>query len=606
MVGIRFQLLQEENRQVFRDCISQLDIGCIKIGCILGRRYLLYHNGFYYNSCMPRKTCVLVVFALTACQAVNAPALSTQTPPVKAIQTAATPTPTAANPSPPVNETGFQVMIHPDDGVFVGDLVSFEISSPPGQDMQGQTVSVILEEPVNLYYGPEEFRPSGIGEVQQATLSWVWDTSGYSPGDYQFTFSILPDGAAWQQQVTLFPQNALPGYAHSQTWLEHSLDCCQIYYLEGTAADRDISSLALQIEDNARVLNRRFRLDLDDPIRIILLPRMMGHGGLARDVIYVSYLDRNYAGDHSEIVLFHEMAHIYDLEAGGGWNSAMFLEGFAVYLAGGHFKPEPLVQRAAALLAQDRYIPLPDLINDFYFHQHETGYIIAGALVTYMVDRWGADRFEQFYFHKLADQNSQAGQREQVVDALIEVYGLDLSQLDHEFQFFLQSVDPGDQLQDVPLSILYFDTLRRYQKLLDPSAYFLDMWVVPFEMIEDNQNIPDALRHPSGLENLALETMLIDADRALADLDYLQAGELLGAVNQVLDRIEQGEIDPLSANTYSETYLKIVTMLTRNGYEPQEIRLDQLKNSAQVWVTNSGLSLLSFDLIFSEGIWLFE
>ena len=141
---------------------------------------------------------------------------------------------------------------------------------------------------------------------------------------------------------------------------------------------------------------------LDKPIVVVFMPRVLGHGGFASQEISVSYLDRNYAGRGTPTVLHHEIVHVLDGHLGGGLRPTILIEGLAVYLSGGHFKPEPLMPRAAALLppepgcAQavsvpigqvcglDWYIPMDELVDDFYLEQHEISYLEAGALVEFM------------------------------------------------------------------------------------------------------------------------------------------------------------------------------------------------------------------------------
>jgi hypothetical protein len=90
-----------------------------------------------------------------------------------------------------------------------------------------------------------------------------------------------------------------------------------------------------------------------------LIPRLLGHGGFASHEISVSYLDRNYGGSRFDLVLHHEMIHILDARLGGDLRPTMLVEGLAVYLTGGHFKPEPILSRAAALLK----LPPPHLLG---------------------------------------------------------------------------------------------------------------------------------------------------------------------------------------------------------------------------------------------------
>ena len=55
------------------------------------------------------------------------------------------------------------------------------------------------------------------------------------------------------------------------------------------------------------------------------------------------------AGDLA-VIFHHELVHYLDVRSGGDLKPSMLVEGLAVYLSGGHYKPEPLMPRLAALL----------------------------------------------------------------------------------------------------------------------------------------------------------------------------------------------------------------------------------------------------------------
>ena len=90
--------------------------------------------------------------------------------------------------------------------------------------------------------------------------------------------------------------------------------------------------------------------DFSEPLVVTLMPRVLGQGGFASSEMYISFLDRNYAGNMLEMVLHHEMVHILDNRLGGEMRPTILIEGLAVYLSGGHYKLEDLIPRAAALL----------------------------------------------------------------------------------------------------------------------------------------------------------------------------------------------------------------------------------------------------------------
>ncbi len=176
-----------------------------------------------------------------------------------------------------------------------------------------------------------------------------------------------------QQQAIAAHSNILPIHWPSKT----SINC---------------SKLA---DEQAQSVTRQLGAEFDKPVSVVLLPRVLGHGGFADEAITISYLDRNYAGSSPEIVLHHELVHKLDSQLGGDLRPSFFVEGLAVYLSGGHFKPEPLTPRAAALLHQGLYLPLTALVERFYISQHEIGYLEAGALVEYMIESLGQRIFLQ-------------------------------------------------------------------------------------------------------------------------------------------------------------------------------------------------------------------
>ena len=83
---------------------------------------------------------------------------------------------------------------------------------------------------------------------------------------------------------------------------------------------------------------------------VVLIPRLLGHGGFTGREIVLSYLDRNYVGGNLAVIFHHELVHYLDVRSGGDLKPSMLVEGLAVYLSGGHYKPEPLMPRLAALL----------------------------------------------------------------------------------------------------------------------------------------------------------------------------------------------------------------------------------------------------------------
>jgi hypothetical protein len=273
-----------------------------------------------------------------------------------------------------------------------------------------------------------------------------------------------------------------------------------------------------------------------EPVMITLMPRTLGHGGFTTDGIYVSYLDRNYAGNATTQVIHHELAHLLDAQIGGGYRPTILVEGLAVYVSGGHFKQELLLPRAAALFEPGWYIPMVELIDNFYPQQHEVGYLEAGALVQYLVEEYGWTAFDDFYRHM-----PDPGYRypSEVMDiSLQEKFGLTLAELEADFIACLNNQPVTNAIRDdLRLTVRFYDTVRRYQQRLDPSAYFMTAWLPDGVTMRQNGIVADLLRRPDRWKNRQIEVLLVRADGELRLGDYVQAKKTLDWINWLLDVI---------------------------------------------------------------------
>jgi hypothetical protein len=442
--------------------------------------------------------------------------------------------PTLAVAPAPVPAPQFNVILHPDEPLYVGDQVSFEIITPTGFDTHDKQVEVRLGDEL---IGRAGFNPYGIAGRQEATLWWVWDTSSLEPGVQKLSFAVTPDGSSWQQAVHLLPREDLPVSERDARWETLVTDCCTINYISGTDAARDIQKLGKTADEAFARVSSAMPISNKEKIPIVIMPRTLGHGGFTNNAIYVSYLDRNYAGSTFDMILNHEVVHWFDNKQGGDLRPTIFLEGLAVYLTGGHFKPEALIPRAAALLSLNWYIPLKSLADSFYPSQHEVGYLEAGALVQYLVETYGWQAFNSFY----RDIHPAPGglQSEAIDRALQTHFSLTLEQLEAGFLAKLKS-QPVDLslIDDVRLSVQYYDTVRRYQQLFDPSAYFQTAWLADASTMRQKNITADYLRHPNGIINQYLENLLVETDVALRSGNYTETAQKLKTLNVMLDILE--------------------------------------------------------------------
>lgn len=432
----------------------------------------------------------------------------------------------AASPAP-----AFNVITHPDGPLYASDKISFEVLPPAGLDPSGKTIQISQAEQI---LDEQPIQPWGLGKRNQATFYWVWDTAGLAPGPHTLTFTLLPDHQSWQETYSLLPAAALPYPEPQAHWAETPTSCCILHYVTGTAAERDITTLADMANSQAASVEQNFGAKFQQQIPLTFLPRTLGHGGFTSDGLYVSYLDQNYAGSTTAQVIHHEMIHWLDAQQGGDLRPTLLAEGLAVYLSGGHFKEEPIFPRAAALLDLGWYIPLRQLTNTFYTSQHETGYLEAAALVGYLIQTHGWQQFDAFYrdIHPAPDNLPSTA----LDTALQAHFSLDLAALETDFLTFLRAQPvTADQRTDLRLTIAFYDTLRRYQQAHDPSAYFLTAWLPPGSHIRQKGLLADWLRHPRNPINQQVEALLVASDARLRAGYYSQAENLLRAVRLLLD-----------------------------------------------------------------------
>ncbi len=439
---------------------------------------------------------------------------------------------TACSGSPINPAGGYTVIIHPDGVLYVGDQVSFEVRGPASVETSDHQVAVSFS---GEELGSANFAPFGVGGRSEAIFWWIWDTRGLKPGSYSMTFTSQPDDIRWTETVSLHPASQIPPAEQQAHWSENVTTCCDIFYIVGTEAARDIQNLDRIADEQSASVAGQLHTIMYDKIQLIFMPRVLGQGGFTNTGVYISYLDRNYIDNNDlDIVLHHEFVHVYDNFLGGTYRLAIFEEGLAVYLTGGHFKPEPIGPRAAALLDLGLYIPLQTLADDFYNQQHEIGYIEAAGLVKFLVETYGWDAFNRFYRSIPGPQGSDS--REAIDTSLRKNLGISFNDMETDYRNFLKSQPVTEaERQDLQMTIQYFDTVRRYQQDFDPSAYFLTTWLPDGAAMRQRGIVADLLRHPTGWENRYLETQLVQAWTELAKSDYASAGRRLDWVNSLMD-----------------------------------------------------------------------
>lgn len=513
-----------------------------------------------------------------------------------------TPTTSFAVTVTPPAQPSFEVRYHPDDRLYVGDQISMEVIAPASVDIKQESLTVRLADTDTLL-GQATFQPYGFDGRLQATLYWVWNTSGLPPGSHRLQFAIPARGWTWEEQLELLPADQLPQNERNARWVTTESQCCNLYYISGSAAERDLNFLEQRVDEQYNAVQTILPAELNNPLGIVFIPRVLGQGGFAAGEVSISYLDRNYTAGDPATILRHEMVHALDAQREGGFRPSLFVEGLAVYLSGGHYRPEPLLPRAAALIPLRRYILLEDLADNFYHEQHELSYLEAGALVEYMVQRWGWEAFEDFYRHISRENNEKPSQS--IDRALQQHFQLSFSRLEQDFVSALgeQTLSPNAE-QDIHSLMTYYDVIRRYQQELDPSAYFKSGWMLNAADLRERGIVADYWRHPASPINLTLEILLNQAGRARQSGDFAQCEEVTQAVSLVLDHWEANDPQPYRIHPRAQTAWEIVQLLLAAGYEPQ--RMDFNDRDAAAWVTTQHAALAEVHLRFSANGWAIQ
>lgn len=421
-----------------------------------------------------------------------------------------------------------EVRFHPDGTLFSGDQISIEVFTPPGVNYDGSSLHASFQ---GAELGNAPFYGAA-GNRYRAILQWAWDTRSLAPGEYTILLEIPEKSQTWEERVILRPADP---EIQQRTWRTVEIGCCFIHTITGTDADRDLSALLPMIEGLADTASRQIGTTLDEKIHINLIPRILGHGGFTSNEVYVSYADENYANPEVSQILYHEMLHRYDGLRESNMRPSILIEGLAVYLSGGHYEQEPIFFRAAALLHSGRYIPLRYLTDNFYPSQHESGYILAGALVGYIAERWGWEAFDRFY-REIEPDN--AGQSRAIDRALREHFGLSFTELESAFIGRLELLPAvPDIVDDVEGTIALFDAVRAYQKQMDKPAYFEQVWLPAAEDMRSRGIVADYLRGPDSSDHLQIEAQLSEAQVLLDNGDYEVLLQTLSLVQMELNRI---------------------------------------------------------------------
>jgi len=526
---------------------------------------------------------LLIVFALSSCRATLTPRTLTSTPaqPTETVTAMATFT---AQPSAEVAQLRpvGAVRAYPGPEHYAGDILTFEILVISDETQTAVPVTLRLDDQEPTEVSAELLFNSMILPLALDTSDLIGShtvrittTLGNSHINELYSFDVLP-------------ASERPAQEANAKWMVNEIDCCVLHYVSGTAAARDIGSIAENFQQAAQDFSAITGEKFDKHLEVYIIDRSWGNGGFGGDgQLVISYTDRYYGptigAECLETLARHEFTHAAGVGAFGDGIDFNY-EGLAVYVAGGHYKPEPLAQRGAALFDLGYYVPVGQSLE-----QHELAYLYPAAMLTYIVETYGADALWKFF---AADADTSDGQPATLEAAIQSTFGISLTEFDADFRTWLESGDPGEQLDDLRLTIELQDLRRTYQDTYAPPPYFF--LGKAEDILARTEYLPVVLREAHAPPNIVIELIIANAQQAIIDSDYSKAEQLIDALKEVLSTQE-------FENLLAKEYLAIAITLTNEGYNLEA--LDLQDDQALVEVTRDSTELISLELHRNDAIW---
>lgn len=526
---------------------------------------------------------LLIALALSSCRAAPTLRALTSTP----AQPTETATVVAGSTSQPPAEVAqltpaAAVRAYPGPEHYAGDVLTFEIPNDGNFGDETVIVSMTLDNG-----GPTEV---------SATSSWIGlllplalDTTNLT-GRHTVRFTTADGNLNETYSFDVLPADQLPAHEEGAAWMVSEITCCVLHYISETAAARDIEFIAEHFQQAAEDFATITGENIDPKLDVYIIDRIWGNGGFGGNgELVISYTDRYYGptigAEGLETLARHEFTHAAGVgleQAGDGIE--FNYEGLAVYVAGGHYKPEPLAQRGAALYDLGHYVPVGQFLD-----QHELAYLYPAAMLTYIVETYGSEKLWQFL---AADENPEDDQPGSLEAALQATFEVSLKDFDQAFRTWLESNEPGEQLEDLRLTIELQDLRRQYQDTYAPPPYFI--LAKATDAVARPEYLPVMIRETNAAANVAIELIIANAQQMIVGGNYPDAGARIEILSQI---VSTGNFEePLAKD-----YLDIASILGDAGYEV--ISLDLQGDQATAQVTMEPPVLTSLNLQKINGLW---
>ncbi len=464
-----------------------------------------------------------------------------------------------------------QLHVFPGPEHYAGELLTIEIDV--GERVPSAESPVTLQLDASLPY--------------QVSGRWDWhflrvpfDTTGRI-GEHELSIRAEHNGVEVDETYRLEVHPASQRPEQDPAWSRREIECCILHYITNTAAARDLDKIARAVQQGADDFQRYPTVNIDEKIDVYFIERMWFNGAFAAgDDLLISYTDRNYGPSRGleglQVLVRHELGHAV-------FPSFSYGEGLSVYLAGGHYKFEPLPRRAAAMLALDYYTP-----DDGPDDQHEIIYLHQAAVVQYMVETYGWSDLRDFIDIDRRGRNDRGGNSQ---DAFQQALGVPRDVFQQNFLDWLRSQEPGHQVQDLKLTVELQNLRREYQERYAPFPWFL---LGPADEFTKPELIYVNIREPRSPAHMAAELLIANAQQALYEGEYHKAQVLVEVIEGV---VTSGGLD----SPLSREYADVVQVLDRQGYETLALDLDG--NQVRVKVSNSPPDVETLLLRKEDGRW---
>ena len=503
-------------------------------------------------------------------------------PPQAALSTPQTsPTVIAGDASSELIPVG-NVRVYPGPEHYAGDILTFAIKpSSSFDDSIEVSMAVDDQEPRAV--------PGAFFWFDEVILPLALDTTGLS-GHHTVRFITANGNRHETYSFEVLPADRRPANEIRAVWQTKETDCCIFHFLSETAAARDIDFISEHFQQGALEFEEVMRAEIRSKLDIYLIDRMLMNGGVGGSgKLVISYTDRYYGPTVGsagvETLARHEFSHAADIGLENDVDGVDFnYEGLAVYVAGGHYKPEPLIQRGAALYDLGHSVP----VNEF-IPQHELSYLHAALLLTYIADTYGEEKVWDFL-------NSDETRDDQLIPmeaAVSLTFGIPLEEFDRGFQAWLEKNDPGEQLEDLRLTMELQDARREYQALYSPDPIFL-LAEIDVSAVTRPEYQPVVMREARAPTNVAAELIIANAQKAIVAGAYEEAEGLIQSIKEV---VSTGKFeDPLARE-----YLDIVLTATEAGYEILVLNIQNGYATAQA--TNNAPETIILEIRKLDGVW---